>query len=147
MIEVLFELLFELLSDVILQLVFEMVFELGITSVKRATKASRASRSLAHVAASESTHPALAALGCVLLGALAGWVSVLVVPHRLLPPPKIPGLSMLLSPLFSGLAMHSYGRWRFARAKSHSRLATFAGGALFAFAIAVTRYLLLRAGG
>jgi hypothetical protein len=146
-IEALFELLFELLGDVILQLVFELVFEFGITSVRHATTASRASSGHTPGVASESTHPLLAAVGCLLLGALSGLVSVLVVPHRILPPPRIPGLSVFLSPLGSGLVMHTYGRWRVARDKSHSRLATFAGGALFAFTIAVTRYLLLRAGG
>lgn len=146
MIEGLIELFVETIGEAVIQLLFEMIAELGITSIKHASKTSLSTSGPLTITESEPTNSILAAIGSIMLGALFGGISVVVLPHRILSPPKIHGLSMLLSPLLSGLVMHGYGRWRDSQNRGHSRLATFAGGALFAFALAATRYLLLRAG-
>jgi hypothetical protein len=144
MIAALFEILFEIAGDVLLQFLFGMLFDVGFMGVEHATR-KRKERGIG-TAAGDQTSLLLALVGFVVLGALCGWVSVLAVPHRVLPPPRMPGLSMLLSPLGTGAAMHLYGRWRRRQGRDQSRLTTFVGGAVFALAFAATRYILLRQG-
>jgi hypothetical protein len=49
----------------------------------------------------------------------------------------------VLSPMLAGLVMHYYGRWRESRGSEPSYTATFLGGALFAFGMALVRFLLI----
>jgi hypothetical protein len=51
-------------------------------------------------------------------------------------------LSLVLAPLATGLVMHLYGRWRRGRGHDTTYLATFWGGSLLAFAMALTRFLM-----
>jgi hypothetical protein len=53
----------------------------------------------------------LAGFGHVLMGLVAGVVSLLVFGTRLVPRPVIPGLSLLLSPIVTGIAMHTIREW------------------------------------
>ncbi|MES2521380.1 MAG: hypothetical protein V4617_01690 [Gemmatimonadota bacterium] len=91
-------------------------------------------------------HWVLAAIGILALGAALGAVATLIVPVRIMPRPVVPGLSLVLGPVLAGGCMHAYGRWRKSRGKTASRLATFPGGALFAFGFALARFLLLTTG-
>jgi hypothetical protein len=50
-------------------------------------------------------------------------------------------MSLVLSPIVTGLLMEAYGRWRTSRGGYPSFVATFWGGALFAFVMALVRYL------
>lgn len=90
-----------------------------------------------------TARPELAALGFVLLGSLAGAMSALVRPERLTPDMPIPGLSLIVAPLAAGLVMHFYGRWRRGRSHDTTYFATFWGGSLLAFAMAITRFLMV----
>jgi hypothetical protein len=81
----------------------------------------------------------VAGVGYVILGAAAGLLTLVVLPERILPPPRMPGLSLILAPVATGAVMHAYGRWRRARGSDPTHLATFWGGALFAFAMACPR--------
>jgi hypothetical protein len=82
-------------------------------------------------------------LGLAVLGSLAGGLTVLVLPKPLAPPLPIRGLSLLLSPLATGALMERLGAWTRRRTGKQTYLATFGGGALFAFAMALTRFVLL----
>jgi hypothetical protein len=82
-----------------------------------------------------------AGLGALLLGAVAGAITRVVWPGRIVAPGPLPSLSLLLSPVITGLAMDRYGEWRETRGGSRSFLATFWGGALFAFGMALVRFL------
>ena len=76
------------------------------------------------------------------LGATAGSASTFLLPHRLFPvQPPFPGISLLLAPLGTGLLMQAYGSWRHRRGRETSWLATFWGGALLGFAIALARWV------
>lgn len=121
-----------ILWDAVVQLTIELLGELGWEAVKGSLESRR------------RTHPALAAVGIVLLGTLAGGLVFLIRPERIIPSRSLPGASLIFAPLVTGAAMEYYGRWRVSRGGSPSRLATFWGGALFALAMAVTRFLLLR---
>jgi hypothetical protein len=88
-------------------------------------------------------HPVIAGIGIAMWGALAGAVVSLAWPARILPPVVVRGASLVLSPLISGAVMHQYGQCRDRQRESRSHLATFWGGALFAFSMAVVRFMWL----
>jgi hypothetical protein len=108
------------------QMVVEMLCELGLESMGESFRRRR------------RAHPVVALVGAALLGGAAGFVTSLIWPTRILQAGPLPGVSLLASPLLNGLAMHQYGRWRKEKA---SYLATFWGGAFFAFAMALVRFV------
>lgn len=128
-IEIIFELVLTTIGEIVIQLVAEILIELGYGSIG----ASLRSRSKAH--------PAMAAVGVVLLGGLAGVLSSLIWPTLILRPGPVPGMSLLISPLINGLVMDRYGEWRERHGRERSFVATFWGGALFAFSMALVRFL------
>lgn len=79
-----------------------------------------------------------------MFGAAIGWVTTLVLPGRVILSGGLPGSSLILSPVLSGMLMDAYGRWRASRGATRSKIATFWGGALFAFGMALVRFLLVR---
>ena len=100
----LIELLVSLLWEFFGQLLAELTFELGLASTRPAVGKT-------------APNPFLASAGCLILGALAGGIMLAAVPHRILPTPPVPGLSLLIAPLLNGLAMKSFGDWRRARGR------------------------------
>jgi hypothetical protein len=86
-------------------------------------------------------HPVFAAAGIVLLGGLAGAILSFLWPIRLFGPAPLRGASLFVSPLLAGVVMDRFGQWRERRGKPRSYLATFWGGALFAFTMALVRFL------
>ena len=121
----------EILFELLLQLVFEALAEMGISSVRHATSRSR------------HANPALAALGFLLLGGLCGALSGWLLPNRLLPAPPVANISLVAAPVAGGVMMHLYGKWKRTAGKDPSLLATYWGGALFAFAFAIARLVLM----
>lgn len=119
---------FEILGEFVIQLVFELAAEAlaGLISNRK------------------ERHPAVSAVGLVFGGAAAGFLSAWVFPHRLIVTRVvIPGASLLLGPLATGIAMHWLGK-RLRRLERHpTSLATFWGGALFAFSMALVRWWLV----
>jgi hypothetical protein len=88
-------------------------------------------------------HPALPGLSAFLLGGLAGGVATWVWPMRLFGAGPLPGMSMIVTPVVDGLLMHAYGSWREQRGIERFFLASFWGGALFAFGVSLVRFLLV----
>jgi hypothetical protein len=86
-------------------------------------------------------HRLMAAIGIAVLGGVAGLVTSLAVPSRIIQLRPVPGMSLILSPIVTGILMEAYGRWRTSRGGYPSYVATFWGGALFAFVMALVRYL------
>ena len=115
--------------EIVGQVLFEILASFGWESVKDSTRRER-----------EAT-PILAATGHLLLGAIAGILSLLIVPQRLAPHSPLPGLSLLLSPIGSGIAMHWLGEFWRERGKDRPVLFSFRAGALFAFGMAVVRFV------
>ena len=83
----------------------------------------------------------LVCVAAIAVGFTIGASSRLLLPHRLLPPPATPGISLVLSPVGSGLAMHFWGSHRQGLGRGSSFLATFWGGASFAFGCALGRFV------
>lgn len=117
--------------EFVIQIVGEFLIELGWNSVAEPFR-NRA-----------RGHPLLAAVGAALIGALLGALSVQVLPRRVFGVTGVPGASLVLAPLANGVAMEAYGRWREAKTGRRSYFATFWSGALFAFAMAFTRFSLI----
>lgn len=132
--EALIEIVVALLSEVVFGVAGEVLLELGFESLASPFRDRKRS------------NPILAAIGFVVLGGLLGWTSTVSFPRRLIAEPLLPGASLVLSPLASGAVMQWFGVMQMSRGKSPTRLATFWGGALLAFAFALTRLLLIRAG-
>jgi hypothetical protein len=86
-------------------------------------------------------HPIIAAIGFLILGSAIGGMWVWISPNRLVDPGPFRGLSLIVSPLIAGSAMHLFGEFRRSRGHSPTNLASFLGGACLAFAIAAVRFL------
>jgi len=118
----------EILGEFVLQVIFELVTEAlaGLISNRKEPR------------------PAVSAVGLVFGGAAAGFLSAWLFPHRVIVTRVvIPGTSLLLAPLATGIAMHALGK-RLRRLERHpTSLATFWGGALFAFSMALVRWWLV----
>ncbi len=80
----------------------------------------------------------------VVLGVVLGVVSLLIVPIHIIRTVAIPGISLFLAPVFVGATMYLWGRYRRKRGQRVSTVATFWGGALFAFSSALVRFAFLR---
>jgi len=93
---------------------------------------------------SKARSPIASAVGYFLLGLIFGVGSVVVAPHPLVKPSKIHGISLLISPLVTGLIMSQIGIWIRKREFRAVRIESFAYGFTFAFGIAIVRLLWLR---
>jgi hypothetical protein len=81
----------------------------------------------------------LAMVGHFLLGAMAGGISVLILPHRLAPYRLFPGASLLFAPFLTGAALEWAGRQLVRRGRTRISLFTFSGGMLFAVGMGIVR--------
>ena len=83
--------------------------------------------------------PALATCGYALFGVLLGGVSLLFFPHHLVKPSRIHGISLLVSPVITGLMMWATGAVLRRRDKRVTRIESFGYGFSFAFGMALVR--------
>lgn len=84
--------------------------------------------------------PVLAACGYLLLGLITGGLSLLFLPYRLIRHSRIPGASLILSPLITGLMMALTGKIRRRREKTVTRIESFGYGFAFALGVAAVRF-------
>ncbi|SRR6266849_3750292 len=128
MLALLLEILLQLLVEALLQFVAAIPLELGFEAIAHSIRHGR------------SANRPLAAVGLLIIGTAAGFISCWVLPSPLLRPlPRFPHISLLLAPLATGAAMHAFGSWHRRQGGDPSLLATFWGGALFAFAMGLVR--------
>jgi hypothetical protein len=118
----------QFLFEMVLQIVGEALFELGIRGVREAFKRPPPS-------------PALAAVGYVILGAIAGAISLWLFPNLFIAPAWARWVNLLLTPVAAGAAMAGLGRLRRRKGQDLVRLDTFAYGFLFALAMAAVRFV------
>ena len=88
----------------------------------------------------EQSNPTLAGIGQVLVGVVAGGVSLLLLRRQLMTAPPVPGTSLLVAPVCTGLALRGLGDWSVRRGHVRSALFTFRGGFWFAAGMAATRF-------
>jgi hypothetical protein len=126
------ELLLQLLGEAILQLLAEVLLELGFQGLAHSVRRGRLA------------NPVLAGIGLVIIGAIVGFVTCWLFPGPVLhSAPRRPWVSLVLAPLATGAIMHALGSWRRRRGGDPTLLATFWGGALFAFAMSAVRAVCL----
>ncbi|MEZ0307660.1 MAG: hypothetical protein ACAH21_07020 [Ramlibacter sp.] len=118
----------QFLGELLLQVVFEAIFEAFGHAVKEPFRRPRPVR------------PWVAAIGYVIFGAVAGGLTVWLVPDLFIKAEWLKVANLVLTPVAAGLIMQAIGAWRERREKEVLRIETFAYGFCFAFAMAVVRY-------
>jgi uncharacterized membrane protein len=121
------ELLFEIVGEFLLQAVMEALAELGLHSLGEPLRRQR--------------NPWLAGLGYAIFGALAGGLTLWLLPDHLVRSEVLRKLSLLVTPLASGGIMCLMGAWRARRGDELLRIDRFAYGYVFALALALVRYI------
>ncbi|MBC7923715.1 MAG: hypothetical protein H7Z75_21780 [Ferruginibacter sp.] len=127
--EFIFELLFQVILEFVLQIFGEVLIELGLHSLAKPFKER------------EARNPLLAFIGYVLLGSAVGGLSLLVFPKSFVRSSRLHGISLLITPLLAGIAMSGLGWLRLRQGKRLLRLDSFVYGAIFAFGMALVRFL------
>jgi hypothetical protein len=120
------EIIFYVFGELLLQLVVEALVELGLHSVKEPFK--------------RPPNPWVAALGYLILGAILGALTLVIMPDHLMPVGMWRVLNLLLSPILLGLIMAAIGTWRLRRKQTVFRIDKFSYGYLFALALAMVRF-------
>ena len=85
----------------------------------------------------------IAALVLILIGGALGFLSALIFPHPVVPASKLQGISLLVSPLITGLAMAAIGDGVRRRGRLPVRIESFAYGFTFAFAFSLIRIFMV----
>jgi hypothetical protein len=93
---------------------------------------------------SEFKNPLIACIGYVFLGGVAGGLSLLFFPHPLVHRSRVPGLSVVISPVLAGLGMSMVGSTLRKRNKKAMQIESFGYGFAFAFGMALVRFLLAK---
>ena len=127
--ELIVEVFVSFFFEFLLQVFGELLAQLGLRSLGEP------------FASREERNPILAAIGYCLLGLFLGGLSLLVFPEPFVRSERFPGINLIFTPVLTGLAMSSIGRLRERQGKSVLRLDTFVYGFLFAFAMAIVRFL------
>jgi hypothetical protein len=121
----------EMIFDVLAKILLGGVLESGFELLKRAFGRG-------------NHHPVLSSAGYLVLGAAFAIISFLLWSRRVLSPGPLPGISLVLSPAGTGAAMQWWGKHRRSCGKATTNLATWHGGAAFAFGFSLIRFLLVK---
>ncbi|MBI5523281.1 MAG: hypothetical protein HY910_11670 [Desulfarculus sp.] len=121
--------LLEGLGEALFQLVIELLAE-GVQRIVSATYQSR-----------KPVNHALAFVGYIIYGALAGFISLLFVPHLFIKNETLRMANLLVTPVACGLMMVAIGIVRKRRGQALVGLDTFINGTAFALAMALVRYI------
>ena len=130
----------EIIGEALLEIVFEVATEALLQTVFET--AAAALNGL--VNRWRERGPAVSAIGLAFAGGATGLLSAVLFPHRLIAARAVvSGVSLLLAPLATGYAMHLLGDRLRRFGRYPSNLATFRGGALCAFSMALIRWWLV----
>ena len=89
----------------------------------------------------ETQNSLLATVGHAIFGLALGGLSLVFVPYRLVHPSKIHGASLIISPVITGALLSWTGALLRKRDKKAMQIETFGYGFVFAFGIALVRFL------
>ncbi len=124
--EFFFEILFQFLAEILIQIVGEFLVDFGLRSLTDRHTARR--------------HPVLGFLGSVMLGVIAGLISLLLFKHQILHGPALRVTALVLVPPLVGWAMSAFGKWQAKRGGERAGLERFLNGFGFAFAMSLIRF-------
>ena len=125
--EFIFEILLQFLGEILLQVGFEFLAEIGAHGLADTLKKPK--------------NPLLSAIGFIVWGAVAGAISLLILPNSVIANPVFRQINVLVTPLVAGGVMMLIGRQRGKRGQSIVRLDRFGYAYAFALAMAVVRYV------
>ena len=128
------------LAELIAELVLEPLLE--IAAAELLALLSRIARRFFFTAIRANPFVTFALLA--LSGVSAGYLSLLLFPHPLVAPSRFHGISLLISPVLTGLALSEIGRWLVRRGRRPIAIESFRYGFVFAFGMALVRLLLAR---
>ena len=123
------EIIFELLAQLVLEIVVQGIFELGgrgIVSIFRRE--------------GSTVNPWLAICGYIAMGAIAGGISVWLIPMHLLKLPVLQILNLAITPIVLGFIFEFIGRWKTNRDKPRYAVDRFSYGFTFALTMGLIRY-------
>lgn len=127
--EIIFEIIFQFIAEIFLQIFAEGLFELGFHSLAEALGKKR------------SRNPILAAIGYLLWGGIIGAASLFIFPTLMIKSPAFRIINLIITPIIAGLFMSLMGSWRIKKGQDLLRIDSFIYGALFAFGLAIVRFL------
>ena len=119
----------ELLFEVFFQVVVEAIVALIVRSIENLFEESNA------------IHPTLATIGYLLMGIAFGIGSLRLFPHPLFHPSKFHGISLVISPVITGLVMSQVGIALRRKGKQAVRIESFGYGFTFALGLAIIRFI------
>lgn len=129
--------MFELLLELLLELFFEAAFEFVVEIL-----GALILRGLATMFETfEFDNPFVASIVFALLGGVAGGLSLVAFPHPLFRPSRVPGLSVVISPILTGFGMSLVGKTLRNRNKKTIQIENFGYGFAFAFGMALVRFI------
>lgn len=133
------DLLFAVL-EVVLEIVLEAAFEFAANFL-----GALILRGIAEIFnTSEFKNPLVACVGYVFLGGLAGGLSLFFFPHPLVHPSRVPGLSVIISPILAGFGMSLVGSTLRKRNNNVMQIESFGYGFAFAFGMALVRFFYVK---
>jgi hypothetical protein len=127
--ELLLQIIFEFFLEFIVQIFGEIFIEVAFQKSSAAPWAHKA------------LNATIAVLMYFGIGFILGWLSILIFPHSFIRSSRLHGISLIITPLLAGLTMSGIGWVRQRQGKQVMRLDTFAYGFIFAFGMALVRFL------
>jgi hypothetical protein len=124
----------------IAELLFEVFFQVIVEAV--AALIARSFRSLFEK--SNVINPVLAALGYLIFGLTIGAVSLHLFPHPLIHPSRFHGISLVISPVITGLVMSQIGVVVRRKGGQPVRIESFGYGFTLALGLAAVRFMFLK---
>lgn len=125
--ELIFEFIFQFVIEVLLQAVVELLVELGYRSAADTLRRPR--------------NPILSTIGFIIIGAIAGGVSLLILPHSPIQDPMFRTINLFLTPTLLGLMMMLVGNIRQRKGQNLVHIDKFGYAFVFAFVMGLVRYI------
>lgn len=123
------EFLFEIFTEFLLQIVFQAIAEAGLHALAGTFKRQR--------------NPISSAIGVMLLGFVAGVVSLFIFPHSFIKSAKYQLINLLVTPVAAGGVMVLIAKQREKRGQRLVLLDKFNYAFVFAFIMALVRFFYL----
>ena len=123
------EILFELILQVFSEALIQGVFELGGRGIVAAVKKD-----------GSPIDRKLAIFGYLVMGAIAGGISIWVLPMQLLNSPLLQILNLAITPILLGFLFELLGRWKTKNEKTRYFVDRFSYGFTFAITMGLVRY-------
>lgn len=127
--EIIAEIFLGFIVEVLIPLVAEFSFEALVYCIGEPFKSR------------ERRNAVLTGIGYFLIGLILGGISLLIFPQSFVRSERFHGINLLITPLVSGFVMAALGRWRERHGKPVLRLDSFVFGFVFAFAMALVRFV------